>query len=133
MQLDVSGIQKIHRKTNPHLPVPDAAQALISLHMARCHAMNIPRRLRAYSHAWLAEQNIKWVNGKWEFGPSPQTAIAETVGVASKSAIPGLSRKIVVAMTDALENARVKGLDPMVYRTLMLKARDKVRFKLRHI
>lgn len=133
MQLDVSGIQKIHRKTNPHLPVPEAAQALISLHMARCHAMNIPRRLRAYSHAWLAEQNIKWVNGKWEFGPRPETAIAETVGIASKSDVPGLSRKIVIAMSDALDNARAKGRDPQTFRGLMLKARDKVRFKLRHI
>lgn len=134
IELDVAGIIRLHRETSPHIPPPKPADALISLHMARFLATTLPRKLRAYSHAWLKERNITWTREDgWIFRP-PDNVVAEGVGIASKSQVPGLSQKIVHAMSSALLNGIAKGIiEPPMQREVMLKARDKVRFKLRHI
>lgn len=131
VEMDVAGLMKIWRHVAPHLADQTPAQTLISAHMARVEMKFISLKLKTYSKDWLAERGIAKVDGVWVDGLSPQPVIASAVGIASKSKYPGVSKRIVRAMSDALNNGRAKGVvEPEMQRELMLKARAKERSKM---
>lgn len=134
IQLDVHGMKKLWQHCNPHLPRQTTIDALCSMHMARVQMRTIPRKLKNYSRDWLRDQNIFLIDGKWSVRDPALKIYSEGVGIASTSSVPGLSKKIVNAMSEALLNGMAKGImDPPHQKELMLKARAKVRFKGRHI
>jgi hypothetical protein len=134
IESDVAGAQSLWAKANPGLPRLDADQAITSLHMARIEAKSMPRSLKAYSLAWLAERGFSMVDGQWVCGPVKRDGIAEAVGVASMSTDPHFSNRIVRAMNDALLNGMAKGItEPVMQRELMMAARAKQRFRERRI
>jgi hypothetical protein len=55
-ELDVPGMQKLWRATNPHLEQLDEIDTLTAIHYARTVAESVRFKLRAYSHAWLIER-----------------------------------------------------------------------------
>ena len=131
---DVGAIRKIWEKVAPHLCNGTPADDLITLHIARCDAISIPAKLKSYSKSLLAERGIRKIAGKWTAGLPKKTTVSEAVGIASHSNDPKFSRKIVRAMEDALLNGLEKGVtEPPKQRELMLKAREKIRFKAARI
>ncbi len=135
LEMDVDGITRLARHVDPHIPAPTAADALVSLHIARCEAKYFPVKARKYSQAWLAEQGYQKIDGDWVAGLPKPKAVAESVGISSRSAggyVLPLNRKIMHRMEDALLNTMAKGVtEPQIQKEAMLKARDKVRFKAR--
>lgn len=135
LEMDVDGIMRLSRHVDPHLPVTSAAEALVSLHIARCEAKRFPLKAKDYSKAWLAEHGYQKIDGQWVSGlPKPQ-AVAEAVAISSRSAggyVRPINQKIMQHMEDALLNTMAKGVtEPQIHKEAMLKARDKVRFKAR--
>jgi hypothetical protein len=135
LEMDVNGIMRLWAHVSPHLPQPSGAEALIQLHIARCEARYFPKKAKDYSLSWLAEQGYQKIDGQWVSGvPSPK-AVAEAVGISSRSAsgyVLPINKKIMRYMEDALLNTMAKGVtEPLVQKDAMLKARDKVRFKAR--
>lgn len=131
LEMDVAGMMKVHARLNPHLEATTAADALVSMHVARCEMKTAPGKAKAYSKAWLAERGFEKHNGRWTHGPARPDLVASAVGIASKSNTPGVARKVMVAMNDALLNAMAKGInEPEMQREVMQKARMKVRQKL---
>lgn len=135
LEMDVAGIMRLWRHVSPHLPQPSSADALVQLHIARCEAKRLPVKAKDYSKAWLAEQGYQKIDGLWVAGLPQPKAVAETVGISSRSAggyVLPLNRKIVRHMEEALLNTMAKGVvEPQVQKAAMLKARDKVRFRAR--
>ena len=135
LEMDVDGIMRLSRHVDPHLPAPSAADALVSLHIARCEAKRFPANAKAYSEAWLAEQGYQKIDGQWVGGLPKPKAVAEAVGISSRSAggyVMPINKKIMQYMEDALLNTMAKGItEPQIQKDAMLKARDKVRFKAR--
>lgn len=130
IEADVLGIMRVWQNVAPHMAQMPPQEALLALHMARVEAKSIPRELKLYSLALLAERGIERSDGKWVKMPTLAASVAESVGIASHSADPVFAKKIVRAMTDALLNGFAKGItEPARQREVMLKARDKVRFK----
>ena len=130
IQADVAGITKLWAHIAPHLANQSAVDALTCLHMARVEAKYIPIKLKAYSLAFLDERGLRKIDGEWIQGPPKEKAIAASVGLASKSKNPAFAKKIVQAMSDAVMNGLAKGItEPPMQRELILKAREKVRFK----
>lgn len=130
---DVAGLMKLWAYVAPHLTDQTPAQALLTLHMARCEAKSISLKLKAWSKAFLADHGIRKIDGKWCEGLLKPIIISEAVGIASRSAggrVLALNRKVMTAMTDALLNAQAKGITEAPWqKELMLKARHKVRAK----
>jgi hypothetical protein len=134
LEADLPGLMKVWAVAAPHLCNLSPQESLIALHMARCEAKRMPRKVKDYSTAWLAEIGITKFEGKWIQGPPPTELASGAVGIASKSNDPGFAKKIVTAMEDALLNAMAKGVnEPPMQKEAMLKARDKVRFKARRV
>jgi hypothetical protein len=133
VQLDLEGAMRLWKHVAPHLCGLDAGQSMIALHMARVEALRIPRRLKLYSTDWLAERGFQKVDGRWVAGPPKTPAgVVEAVGIAVRSNDPTLKKKITTAMEDAVLNCFARGtLEPAMQREAMLKARAKVRFKMR--
>ena len=135
LEIDVDGIMRLSRHVDPHLPAQSAADALVSLHIARCEAKRFPVKAREYSQAWLAEHGYQKIDGDWVAGLPKPKALAEAVGISSRSAggyVLPINRKIMQHMEDALLNTMAKGVtEPQIQKEAMLKARDKVRFKAR--
>jgi len=132
IEADVVGIMAIWKHVAPHLADTSPADALCSLHIARVDAKTIPRKLKTYSAAWLAERGIQKIEGRWVTGLEKTNPVAESVGIASKSADPAFAKKIVRGMEDALLNGLEKGIvEPPMQRELMLAARAKIRFRAR--
>lgn len=129
---DVAGIMRVWQATNPHLPQPSAADALIQLHMARVEAKTIPRKMKDYSIAFLDERGYRKIRGQWVHGAPKAVEVALSVGIASKSNYPAVKEIIERVMQDALLNEMAKGTtEPEIQREKMLGARAKRRFKLR--
>ena len=137
LEMDVAGIMRLWRHVSPHLPQPTEAEALIQLHIARCEAKRFPLKAKDYSKAWLADQGYQKIDGQWVSGLPKPKAVAEAVGISSRSAggyVLPLNRKVMQHMGDALLNTLAKGVvEPQVQKEAMLKARDKVRFKARMV
>lgn len=135
LELDVEGIMRLWAHVSPHLPQPTSAEALIQLHIARCEAKRFPLMAKAYSMAWLFDHGYQKIDGQWVSGLPKPKAVAESVGISSRSAggyVLPINRKIMLYMEDALLNTMAKGVtEPLVQKEAMLKARDKVRFKAR--
>lgn len=133
IEADVSGILKIWQHVNPQRQVLGPSEALRALHIARCEAHSIPEKLKFYSVAWLAERGWQKSDGQWVAGLPKCGPIAEAVGISSGNAsgqVLPFNRKIMRAMQDALLNGLEKNIiEPPMQRELMLKAREKVRFK----
>ena len=126
---------KLWAHVAPHLANHSARDALLSLHIARCEAKYMPRKLKDWSAAFLADQGIQKIDGKWVAGLPKPAAVAEVVGISSQS-ISGrvlpFNRKVMTYMEDALLNTRAKGItEAPIQREAMLGARAKVRFKAR--
>ena len=112
---DVDGVRRLWKYVAPHLPQPASdREALTTIHYARTlnHAMSF--RLRAYSHAWLLDNNHP--SGlPDELKPKAQRLyprIVEAVGVAChgngelmRSVAPLLQR----AQLDAVEDCYANG------------------------
>lgn len=135
IEADVAGIMAVWKHTAPHLAKSDPAQALLALHMARCDAKYMPRNLKDWSVAFLADHGIQKIDGQWTAGLPKPKPVFEAVGISSRG-LGGIRRpinqKIEVYMEDALLNARAKGVtEAPMQREAMLKARSKVRFKAR--
>lgn len=127
---DVAGIMRIWAHTDPHLPQPSPAEAIVALHIARCEAKYIPVKLKDYSKEFLAERGYRKIDGKWVEGVPKEIEVAGAAAVASKSRDPKLSKKIVTAMSDAYLHAVAGGVnEPEVQRERMLKARQRIRDK----
>lgn len=135
LEMDVEGIIRIHRHVSPHLPVPSAAEALVSLHIARCETKRFPLKGKAYSLAWLSDHGWEKHDGQWSQGLPRDQAVAEAVGISSRSLsghVLPLNRKVMQYMEDALLNQMAKGVtEAPRQKEAMLKAREKVRFKAR--
>jgi hypothetical protein len=136
LTLDVAGIMAIHAHVSPHLPSMSVRDALCSLHMARVDAKSIPKKLRTYSEAWLHERGFQKIDGQWFKGIFEQ-GIVEAVGISSCAA-PGVvlpfNRKVVQYMQCALLDAMAKGVtEAPMHKEVIMKARDKVRFKAARI
>lgn len=130
--LDVAGMLRIWKHVAPHLCNQGPAQALISMHMARVEMKTLGRKLKAYSRDWLLERGYQLIDGKWVEGAPPPTVYSNAVGIAVRSNMPEVGRRIHGAMVDALENELAKGtMEPEKQREAMLKARAKERFKMR--
>ena len=135
LELDVEGIMKLWKHVAPHLAETDPANALISLHIARVEAKYMPKKLKAYSVAWLADLGYQKIDGEWVSGLPKPKPVAESVGISSRSVgglVLPLNKKIMTYMEDALLNTMAKGItEPQIQKENMLKAREKVRFKAR--
>jgi len=135
LEMDVQGIMRLWAHIAPDLPQPTSAEALIQLHIARCEAQRLPIKAKDYSKAWLAEQGWQKIDGQWVSGLPKPKAVAEAVGISSRTAsglVLPLNKKIMRYMEDALLNQMAKGVtEPIPQKEAMLKARDKVRFKAR--
>ncbi len=127
---DVAGLMRLWGHTDGHLPQLSPGEAVIALHMARCEMKYIPRNLKDYSKDFLAERGYRKIDGKWIEGQPKETEVAGSAGIASRSRDPGLSKKIVTAMSDAYQDALAGGVtEPQIQRERMLKARRKIRDK----
>lgn len=132
MTADVSGIMRVWKATNPNMPQPSPVEALITLHIARVDADSIPDKEKLYSLAFLDERGYRKVEGRWIFGTPKRSEVFEAAGIASKSANPEVSKRIVRAMEDAYLDALAAGIkEPPMQKEKMLKARAKQRFKMR--
>ena len=130
MTADVAGIMRLWAHTDPHLPQPSPAEAIIVLHMARHDRKYMPRHLKEYSREFLAERGYRKIDGQWVAGVPKEIEVVGSAGIASKSRDPRLSKKIVTAMSDAYMHARAGGVsEPEIQRERMLKARQKIRDK----
>lgn len=110
-----------------------ASEAFLALHMARVEAQSIPLKLRQYSLALLREHGIFRDAESWTKGEPQKPVVAEAVGIASASSEPGFAKVIVGVMSDALSNARAKGIvEPLEQRETMLAARRKFKFRRGH-
>jgi hypothetical protein len=135
--MDVAGMITLWKRVAPNLPQYPPAETMMSMHMARLVSRTMPRKLKAYSTDWLKERGVEYIAGAWKIGkPKNESGIAEAVGIASKS-ISGdlaLSNRVVQAMSDSYLNSIAKGItEPPMQKELMLKARDRVRFKSRKV
>jgi hypothetical protein len=132
MTADVAGLLRIRAQTQPHLAGLAPAEALIALHMARVEARFMPHKLRQYSAVFLAERGYRRVEGRWITDPQPSGEVISAAGIASRSADPRVSRRIVQAMGDAYLDAVAGGIDaPEVQKERMLRARARERFRMR--
>lgn len=130
IQADVSGLMKVWQHVAPHLANQSPSEALLSLHMARVEAKHMPVKLKAYSLAFLDERGLRKIDGEWVQGEPKAKLVSAAVGLASKSRNPSFAKKIVRAMSDAVMNGLAKGItEPPMQRELILRAREKVRFK----
>jgi hypothetical protein len=100
--------------------------------MARVEAAFIPDRLKRVSLAFLAERGVVRRAGRWMNDPQPSDEVIVAAGIASRSADPRVSRRIVQAMGDAYLDAVAGGIDaPEVQKERMLKARARERLRMR--
>lgn len=108
------------------------SEVLVALHMARVEAATIPGRLKRYSLALLAERGVRRVAGQWITSPIQQAETIAAAGIASRSADPRLSKRIMRAMGDAYLDSVAAGIaEPPMQRQRMLKARARERFRMR--
>ena len=130
MTCDVAGLLRLWAHTDPHLPQPSPADAIVSLHIARCEMKFIPKKHKDYSREFLSERGYNKIDGQWVMGKPKEAEIVGVAGIASKSRDPRLSKKIVTAMSDAYQDAVAGGInEPEIQRERMLKARQKIRDK----
>lgn len=128
----VAGLLRIWSQEQPHLAGLAPAEALMALHMARVEAVTIPDRLKRYSLALLAERGIRKVNGRWISGAPSSSEVMASAGIASRSADPRISGRIVRAMGDAYLDSVAAGIaEPEMLKERMLKARARERFRMR--
>ncbi len=129
---DVAGVMSLWSLTHPHLAALPPAEALIALHMARVEAKFMPPALRHYSTAFLRERGYRRIGGQWVQGVIKEGGVIEAAGIASRSADPRVSTRVMRAMGDAYLDALAAGIDePPLQRERMLKARARQRFRLR--
>ena len=129
---DVTGLLRAWAVSHPHLTGLSLPEALIALHMARVEAKSMPLRLKRYSAAFLRERGYRRIDGRWIAGVPSLAGIIEAAGIASRSADPRVSTRIVRAMGDAYLDALAAGIDePPMQRERMLKARARERFRMR--
>ena len=129
---DVAGLLRLRGQSHAFTVHLDPAEALIALHMARVEAKSMPLKLRHYSIAFLRERGYREIDGKWVDGIPSETEFVRAAAIASRSADPRVSTRIVRAMGDAYLDALAAGIDdPPVQRERMLKACAKQRFRLR--
>jgi hypothetical protein len=123
---DVAGLmQHLGQKIAP-------SEVLIALHMARVEAATIPRRLKRYSMAFLAERGVRRVAGRWISGAPSSSEVMPAAGIASRSTDPRVSERIMRAMGDAYLDSVAAGIaEPEVQKEQMLKARARERFRMR--
>jgi len=121
------------------MPQPgNAAETLISIHIARTQTESVPFKLRAYSHRWCVD------NGFPSFLPDelkpkaeriyPRIVDAVGIAVSTKSGDNGkvkLAGLIRSSMEDAVLEAYADGVnDPTKIREMMMRARTKTFDKL---
>ena len=129
---DVAGLMRVWSLTHPHLAALPPAEALIALHMARVEAKFMPPALRHHSAAFLRERGYRRIKGQWVDGIPKESEFLGAAAIASRSADPRVSTRIVRAMGDAYLDALAAGIDePPLQRERMLKARARQRFSLR--
>lgn len=123
---DVAGIVR----AAPAYERLSASEAFLALHMARVEAQSVPLALRRHSLDLLREYGIFRDGESWIKGEPEKPVVSEAVGIASSSSEPGFAKIIVGVMSDALQNARAKGVvEPLEQRETMLAARRKFKFK----
>ena len=128
----VARLMSLWSLTHPHLAALPPAEALIALHMAGVEAKFMPPALKQYSTDFLRERGYRRNEGRWTGGAEPPAQAVAAAGIASRSADPRISRRIVRAMGDAYLDALAAGIDdPPLQRERMLKARARQRFRLR--
>ncbi len=131
MTEDVAWLMSLWSLTHPHLAALPPAEALIALHMARVEARSMPRRLRQYSTDFLRERGYRRIDGDWIDSVPSEAEVVEAAGIASRSADPNVSTRVVRAMSDAYLDALAAGIDePPMQRERMLNARARQRFSL---
>jgi hypothetical protein len=135
---DVDAIMKLWAHIYPHLPViKDKQQALITIHLSRTQAQNIPFKLRAYSHRWLLDHGYPSLLPD-ELKPKADRIypeVIEGVGIACGSKSPILKPIMPIvrgAMSDAVLEcyADKKSPDVPVVKARMFEAKDKAYKKL---
>lgn len=100
VQLDVTGIRKLHAHVSPHLPQPqNDDDALHTLHLARTKCGTLPANLRRYSQDWLDERE--------------RQKVANAVGVAIKAPPHRMQRALDMRgdMLNAVDVAYRDGVD----------------------
>jgi len=117
-------------------PVASREMAFVLLHTARTESAFVPLGLRQYSHRWLRDRGCRSLLPP-ELRPKAEAfrpVVTDAVGVACFSEHSEVSRGIVAAMSDAVEDCYANGdRDPAVVRPQMLMAlaRERRAFGLR--
>lgn len=125
---DVAGIVR----AAPSYEGLTASEAFLALHMARVECAIVPGKLQQYSRELLREYGIFRDGDSWVKGEPQKPVVSEAVGIASRSSEPGFAAVIVGVMSDALNNARAKGIvEPLEQRETMLAARRRFKFRYR--
>lgn len=134
--MDVGGAIALWAVACPHLPVPGADEAVVVMHMARTGAASLDLRHRAYSHAWLRDNDYPSQLPD-EMRPRAERMypkIADSVGISVNTS-SDLFRPIVPlverAMSDAVLECYADGhRESEVVRPRMFEARRDVVRKL---
>jgi hypothetical protein len=136
LECDVTKLLQLHRLIAPYSPGMSAAEAAVTMHMARVETKNFPLKVRQYSVEWLADQGYSKIDGGWQrIDALEKKVFAEAVGISSSTAsghkLP-LNRKIMRGMSDVLLNGIAKGImEPERHTEIMQKERMRIRFKAR--
>jgi len=108
--LDVAQIKRLWKHIAPNMPQPESDNdALISMHIARTGAAFVPFKYRAYSHAWLRDNNLpsSLPDRLRPRAEREYPRIVEAVGYAPRFRSPILNpiRPLVMkAVADAIED-----------------------------
>ena len=100
VELDGPAILRLWRHVSPHLAQPKSDdEVLETMHRARVAMTTLPEKLRIYSEEWLKERAIQRI----------ETVVGIAVIAPEKRRVQ--AEQIHAAMTDAVEQAVVAGLD----------------------
>lgn len=104
--LDVADMRRLWANHSPHLPQPNDAQCLATMHLARTEAQSIDFHKRAYSHAWLAERGLpsKLPDHLRPTAQQMFPVVAKAVGISVKAASEH-GKKAAVEIQSAMEDA----------------------------
>lgn len=129
---DVAILRGLWPQLMPHLPQPKtAADAEISMHMARTSADSVTIKGRCYSHRWLEERNLPSLLPDY-LKPEVDRhypRVVEAVGISVNFRSPFLKPAAIQvqgAMSDAVEDAYAEGrTDPEFVRARMAEAKQR--------
>lgn len=129
-ECDVTGYAALVSRHPEIGAVPTRAEAFVILHTARTESSFVPLALRQYSHRWLRDRGCRSLLPP-ELRPKAEAwrpVIVDAVGVACFAEHAEVSRSIVGAMSNAVEDCYANGdRDPAIVRPQMLAARQRER------